>query len=66
MEELKPCPFCGAIGIVQTSAGSHNTYSGKAYFVQCAGTRCKVNPQTYTYAKKATAIKAWNRRRHDG
>ena len=52
MVELKPCPFCGRMPIIQ-DCGDYG------YFVTC---RCGIE-QTKLYAQKCDAVKHWNRRK---
>lgn len=49
--ELKPCPFCGRIPIVE-KCGS------KEYFIRC---KCGIN-QDKLYHQKCDAIRSWNKR----
>jgi len=63
MDELKPCPFCGAKyssekfekNTVQIMLGE------RYYWVVCL--KCEV--RTGEYSKKEKAVKAWNRRVKD-
>lgn len=63
MEELKPCPFCGADGRIQKQDNS--------MFVYCDGPNCLValgesyDPDgmpDHAFYDEETAIAAWNRR----
>lgn len=56
-EKLKPCPFCGSSDIKL----NYWDTNGK-WCVFCGNNRCRINPETYDYCRKAEAIKAWNRR----
>jgi ssDNA-binding Zn-finger/Zn-ribbon topoisomerase 1 len=59
-EELKPCPFCGAIPLVKIST------TGR-YFVACHNKQCLAQVLTSTfYVKPESAIAAWNKRIGDG
>lgn len=53
MDELKPCPFCGRIPMVD-DCGDHR------FFVRC---KCGIN-QDKLYWQKCDAIRSWNRRKN--
>lgn len=54
MAELKTCPFCGRMPIVENC----NDFG---YFVKC---KCGIEQSTL-YAQKCDAIKRWNNRKAD-
>jgi hypothetical protein len=54
--EIKPCPFCGAAGEVDS-----DDFAGE-YWVECEDENCLVCPDTYMFATKKEAISAWNKR----
>lgn len=59
MDELKPCPFCGAEGDI--------TYNYDKKFVPyCINTDCFLNELEYGFETQQEAIEAWNRRTNDG
>ncbi len=53
-EELKPCPFCGGIGLIMDAPLSETEMR---YTVQCMD--CDIETNRYFMAN---AIAAWNRR----
>ena len=53
MEELKPCPFCGASAQITQLSGRYAVECTK----KCVGTRI--------FSDKNKAIEAWNRRVDD-
>lgn len=53
MSDLKPCPFCGRIPVVD-DCGDHR------FFVRC---ECGIN-QDKLYSQKCDAIRSWNRRKN--
>jgi Lar family restriction alleviation protein len=56
-EELKPCPFCGALKLeILTTEDMFDTSSQLAYQVVC------VCCETLWYETKEEAIEAWNKR----
>ena len=55
-KELKKCPFCGGEAILKINHGFHKeVVSAFAYCKECG-------VATRSYALKATAVEAWNRR----
>lgn len=56
MSELKPCPFCGHKAILE------DLDCNPRFFVKCSNRYCGVE-QAPLYMSKASAIKAWNRRK---
>ena len=54
--ELKPCPFCGAIPILEYGNGIQK------WWYTCDNEKCLVQPTTYAYKSKGGAKRAWNRR----
>ena len=62
MDELKPCPFCGAIPIIQTKCLDKNKASTIIYRVIDENVDCRFFPSTGWYYLKQEAIEAWNRR----
>ena len=60
MEELKPCPFCGAEAKMTKS-------EGLGYSIGCTNDdgNCGVMPSTIYYRTAGKAVEAWNRRMHD-
>lgn len=60
MAELKPCPFCGAKGILER----HRNFKGKSvYQVCCPSTYVQV--KTIWFYTEKEAVEAWNRRTND-
>jgi Lar family restriction alleviation protein len=58
-EEIKPCPFCGKQGIIQTRY-DEMTGNPLLYFVQCSlGCQAKAG---CSIESKNDAINIWNRR----
>ena len=60
MEELKPCPFCGATAEVN----KHYPPYGRRIKVIVRCTICRCNSGEWGRTDKA--IEAWNRRANDG
>ncbi len=56
MNELKPCPFCGHKAILV------DLEYNPRFFVKCSYKYCGVE-QARLYMSKASATKAWNRRK---
>jgi len=60
IEELKTCPFCGAIPGV-------NITSSNRWFVMCQNSECLMLVTNHIhYVKKQKAIAAWNKRADNG
>ena len=61
--KLKPCPFCGGIGKLET-AGINNNYS----FVKCkeCGAGSRAFRISNEYCSDEKAAEAWNRRTDNG
>lgn len=61
MAKLKPCPFCGYLGILifqdfrSTVLGEHRQFA-----VRCGYSECGVNPQTRWCLTKREACGYWN------
>ena len=51
MADLKPCPFCGRVPVVEGC--------GSDYFIRC---KCGIN-QDKLYRQRCDAIRAWNKRK---
>ncbi|MCB7068270.1 hypothetical protein DW097_15760 [Enterocloster clostridioformis] len=56
MEELKPCPFCGAIPEYRKGFPSIRQYT-----VSCENEQCKIHPYALGHSKQETFDK-WNYR----
>ena len=56
MEELKPCPFCGAVAKITRIRGPE-----RPYVVVCQKGECLASVGVYSYTREEAA-KAWNRR----
>jgi len=54
MNDLLPCPFCGAPGYVSNDSGRH--YPG------CSDCDCIAFDLLTSFARRTDAIAAWNRR----
>lgn len=54
MNELKPCPFCGDVPMLDKGHGY--------YRVMCNNRECWILPKTDIYTKEETAYDAWNER----
>ena len=54
MSDLKPCPFCGKMPIVDDCGNNR-------YFVKCM---CGIE-QSRLYGQKCDAVRHWNRRAND-
>lgn len=59
MDELKPCPFCGADANIRFDF-KHD------YVVFCTNDLCMLNELEYGFDSEEEAIEAWNRRISDG
>ena len=58
MDDLKPCPFCGAEGDI--------TYNyDKKFSPYCINDDCFLNELNYGFETEQEAIEAWNRRTND-
>ena len=57
-EELKPCPFCGGQGVVDTQERFPDGPDNLAYFVSCIQCAC----QGPWMKSEGSAIKFWNMR----
>ena len=61
MTELKPCPFCGADGLIVKFDNTTKKYCRKLpYKVKCSKCRCSLEHAFYATEEDAAA--AWNRR----
>lgn len=65
MTELKPCPFCGADGMIVKLESQKGKYCRRLpYKVQCSKCKCAF---TYEYFKtEEDAAEIWNRRANNG
>ena len=54
MTELKPCPFCGASGMLERLGGEGSTH----YIAKCSGCRCDL----HFYSTREQAVSKWNQR----
>ncbi len=63
-EELKPCPFCGEIGVMfeDLRYRSHPTDMWHVYGVMCSNPDCIMHQQQKFYPYEQAARTAWNRR----
>ena len=52
MAELKPCPFCGRVPIIEDCGE-------RSYFIKC---KCGIE-QSRLYMQKCDAVRHWNRRK---
>ena len=59
MAELKPCPFCGKIPMLERFI---DRFQRDKYDIECRCPYCEVQPMTPWYEEKNDAIEAWNRR----
>lgn len=59
MEELKPCPFCGAAAKITRIRGYE-----RPYVAVCQKEECLASVGVYSYTREEAA-KAWNRRVND-
>lgn len=59
MDELKPCPFCGAEGDI-------NYNYDKKFAPYCINEDCFLNELNHGFETEQEAIEAWNRRTNDG
>lgn len=61
MDDLKPCPFCGADAVIE------HKFNLGTWIVQCSNNFC---PASYMigadYDTQEEATEAWNRRVNDG
>lgn len=58
MDELKPCPFCGAEGDI-------NYNYDKKFAPYCINEDCFLNELDHGFETEQEAIEAWNRRISD-
>lgn len=58
VEEPRPCPFCGAKGVLTTASAG--------WYVYCANLRCHCRPMSGVCASEAEAVAQWNRRVREG
>lgn len=56
MSKLKPCPFCGAIPIIEFGNGI------KKYWVCCQNEKCRIQPTTDAHKTKSVVVREWNKR----
>lgn len=58
MDEVKPCPFCGAKPIIRQWPVSNKPY------IACVNRKCKMHPSTALSGWESINqhIRAWNRR----
>lgn len=56
MSKLKPCPFCGAIPIIEFGNGI------KKYWVCCQNEKCRIQPTTDAHKTKGVVVREWNKR----
>lgn len=66
MDEIKPCPFCGAAASVEEIAGA---VDGVRFSVGCDSMTdldCYGYQSLTTFARRGEAIEAWNRRAATG
>jgi hypothetical protein len=58
--ELKPCPFCGAIPILEYGNGINK------YWISCQNEKCRIQPMTDAHTNKGVIVREWNRRVDNG
>ena len=66
MEELKPCPFCGAPGGLEQDFGTRENWVICTNPCVSAEITCPVKPATVIYDSPEDAIAAWNTRQTQG
>lgn len=59
MNEMKPCPFCGAQPKYTTNI---HPYGHEMYGFYCGNEECDIMPYTPYYANIEDAVESWNRR----
>ena len=63
INELKPCPFCGAIPYVICNKYRHDEF---LYSIKCSNNDCSILPMTYEMSDLTDVIREWNRRVDNG
>lgn len=59
-EELKPCPFCGAVADISWTDQKHKFFECYEEQVQCSNEECEVKTALCKF--KGEAVRKWNRR----
>lgn len=64
MDELKPCPFCGAKAVLGVTNMGHGVYGA---LVRCTDCGCRSNAYSprVDWCANDMAIRSWNRREED-
>lgn len=67
MDGLKPCPRCGANGVIKKANSYRSTSPAYGmYRVRCENPECLDHFITRYFETEKKAAKAWNRRAGDG
>lgn len=54
--ELKPCPFCGADGVVESSQIENS------WLAYCGNPECELGPESGYLPSEQKAVEVWNTR----